>query len=217
MKTKWIKNLAILAAIISPSSLYATSVTYDESINGDLGYGDSFSLGQNQNYVTGSVSSGSSVDSDGFYFTIPDNFVATFSFLSSIDSGGSPYGASFSWELRRLTTSGDCSVACMSTYAPYASHVFSIGDNVTYLVPAGDEDISSISSLSAGTYFLSEVGSASEIILSGSEPWSNYLYTMNYTAAFDVQPIPLPSTIYLFITSLIALPSFFRKKNEHKS
>ncbi len=217
MKSKWIKILPFLSAVTSPSLLYAAPVTYDESINGDLGLNNSFVLGQNKNYVTGSISTGLSTDVDGFSFTIPNNFETVFSFSGAIDLGGSPYGASFSWELRRGITIGDCSVICGTTYEPYAFQLFSAGDNFGSLIPSEDENLPSISSihnLSPGTYYLFNVGSGggSVFIPVGADPSlnANYLNTMKYTATFNLQTVPLPSGIYLFITSLIALPSIAR-------
>ena len=50
----------------------------------------------------------------------------------------------------------------------------------------------------------------------GAEPWENYLYTMNYTASFDLQPVPVPGAFYWFGTSLIALGTAARRKQRTK-
>src|SRR6478736_4238782 len=199
MQKRWINSHPVLMAIVSPS-LYAAPVTYDESINSDIGFSSQFLLEPTQNYINGSISVGSFSDSDGIYFTVPDNFKAAFTFSNSIDLGGSPYGVSFSWELRRQTA--DCSFGCIHTYDPYASQVFKAGPHAASLNPEGDVSLSSIPFLSSGMYRLSYLGSGSSLIPWDGEPWSNYLYTMNYTASFDLQPVPVPGAGYLFGSSL---------------
>lgn len=208
------KNTFVVLSMLAASSLSAAAVTYDESVDGDMGWDQSFELGPNHNSITGSISTGSVSDSDGFYFTIPKNYKATFSFTSSIDTGASPYGVSFSWGLDRPIFSGDCSIVCLITYSPYASQAFKSADDVGYGMPSEYFDLSSISSvheLAAGTYRLSTIGSTSSLIPYGGEPWSNYLYSMSYTAAFDVQPVPLPNTLYLMATALMTLAGMRRK------
>lgn len=216
MKKRWIKSLPILIAIISPSSLYAAPVTYDESIDGDIGFSNQFLLEPTHNYISGSVSAGSSLDSDRFYFTVPDNSKAAFTFSNSIDLGGSPYGVSFTWELHRETYIGDCSIVCLHTYEPYAGGVFKAGPDAVSRAPKVDIDLSSISFLSSGTYRLDKVGSGGSGVPWDGESWSNHLYTMNYTASFDLQPVPLPGAVYLFGTSLIALGTAARRKQRTK-
>jgi hypothetical protein len=216
MKNKWIISILLLPAIVLSSPLYAAPVTYDESIDGDLGFDNLFVLEPANNYIKGSVATGSSSDSDAFYFTVPESFKATVTFPGSIDTAGSPYGVLFSWELHRQVISGNCNVMCSSTYMPYAYQVFVTDDKVPYLLPPGDETISSIPFLSAGTYFLKHKGSVSSFIPEGSEPWENYLYSMNYTASFDLQPVPVPGAFYLFGTSLIALSTASRRKQRAK-
>jgi hypothetical protein len=213
MKNKWIKSIPVLAAILLPAPLYAAPVTYDESVSGDLGFDASFLLEPTANYISGSISSGSSSDFDSFYITIPENFKAAFTFSSSFDTAGSPYGVSFSWELNRLTTSGDCSIVCMHSYTPYASQVFASSDDVGFFVtPAGDLNLSSIPFLSSGSYLFKQIGSAGSAVPWDGEPWSNYLHSMNYTASFDLQPVPIPGAFYLFGTGLVALGAASRKK-----
>ena len=196
------------------STVNAATINFNEASDGDIDLisGTPFTSDIGYNVIAGSISTGSSSDFDSFTFFIPENTKAAFSFDYTIDTGGSPYDVSFSWELRRGVTTGDCSWACLTTYESFASEVFKSGEPVGWIVPDGAISILSIAELSSGFYQVKQIGSAGSSVFSGETPWDSFKYDMNYNIALDVSSVPLPSAVWIFASGLIGLIGIARRK-----
>lgn len=214
MGNQQVLYLSTLLTGLFVSPVNAATINFNEASDGDIDLisGTPFTSDIGRNVIAGTISTGSSNDVDFFTFFIPENTKAAFLFDYTIDTGGSPYDVSFSWELRRGVTTGDCNWACLTTYESFASEVFKSGEPVGWIVPDGDISILSIAELSSGFYQMKQIGSAGSSVFSGETPWDSFKYDMNYNIALDVSSVPLPSAVWLFGSGLIGLIGLARRK-----
>ncbi len=185
-----------MLASISGLPVHSGTVTYDESISGDVDGFNPFYLDFGLNTFMGSVSIGEGLSGyDNIVFVLPSGSQAYFSFdMEPILDATFPLVGIFSWHLEELNTPQDnpCNFFCDSeVFAGQQFNHTSIADiaNTTYNfenIPALTHDVYALqTSLS--------IGSGSLIL------------ERSYFAQIDVQPVPLPPTFVFMLSGLMFL------------
>lgn len=215
---RWLCSL-ILAGALIPTTAGAATISYNETVNGDLasqpsvsGELDIFTLGIGENTFSGEVTFSSQVDSmnnnlsdyDSIAFKLPSDTRLT---SIKIDTSSLPggFGREFSDTRYELSDSPGVN----SSFGDLISDVS---------VPIPSTNLSlfePVLPLDSGNYYFrnSAFGSRPD----SSDGSNEYSRTAAYTVSFSVEPVPEPSSILgLLAFGSLGTYSIFNRKRTHK-
>ena len=199
-----------IAATLSLMALNvnASTVTYDESINGDLVWGGTYGdymhlgeLGAGTNTISGDGGFNPNTgwdDFDGFRFDVASNMQIISARLTFNVTGGLTAG----WHFLDMTNNDLSDRPFVDSPTTLLTDVFTQSDTTFDIFTDGTMQITS--PIQSGNYIMS-AGSFSAP--SGTEGGF-----ISYTFEFDVAPVPIPATVWLFGSGLIGLIGVARRK-----
>jgi len=199
-----LKYLISLLVVIFSMPVIGSTINYNESISGDIDTISPFNLGFGNNTFNGTVSNGDNFDFDQIIFILPSDSKATFTFASEVINTGDiiPAGG-FTWFLEQLSSPSDfpCGLLCGEQVFAGQSYSTISGSAGGFVINAA-YDFNNLPLLTNDVYILHTAGSNGSV---------GFNFDMVYSAEINVQAVPLPSALILFISGFLLILSPIKK------